>query len=144
MNISKTVIFGKGKVGVATDLILKTNSDFHDPFKGLTISNFDPYDLAIICVNSLVAGPGDHRDLENCLQTLSSANFKGLVAIRCTVDPRYLLDAEQRFNNLKIVHFPEFMRQRDNDYLDRPWITVLGGEAKYIEPLGQWLVEHGY
>jgi UDPglucose 6-dehydrogenase len=144
MNISKTVIFGQGKVGVATKLILKIDADFHDPFKGSIVENFNSYDLAIICVSSLVNGPNDHQAIEDSFTTLSLNNFSGLVALRCTVSPTYLLDAVRRFSNLKIVHFPEFMRQRDNDYLDLPWITVLGGNPADTIPFGNWLAEHNY
>jgi hypothetical protein len=45
----KVVIFGKGKVGMATDLTLKINADFHDPYKGFMITDFSKYDLAFIC-----------------------------------------------------------------------------------------------
>lgn len=144
MNFNKTVIFGQGKVGVATELILQCSADYHDPYKGQIIENFNNYDLAIICVSSLVNGPDDHNSIDECLTTLADANFRGLIAIRCTVSPRYLLNAVRQFDKLNIIHFPEFMRQRDNDYLDRPWITVLGGDKKYTEPFGQWLVKHNY
>ncbi len=35
----KVVIFGKGKVGMATDLTLKTNADFHDVVLSRTLQN---------------------------------------------------------------------------------------------------------
>lgn len=140
----KVVIFGKGKVGIATDLTLKTNADFHDPPKGLVINDFSEYDLAIICVSSLNNGPTDHEALEQCLITLHEAEFKGLVAIRCTVSPLYMRVAKLQFKDLKMIHFPEFMRQQDDNYLDRPWVLVLGGEKTYTEPFGEWLLEKGY
>lgn len=144
MNINKTIIFGKGKVGIATDLILQIDADFHDPYKGIIVDDFSHYDLAIICVSSLVNGPYDHQAIDECLQTLSNNKFKGFVAVRCTVSPKYMIDAANKFSDLKIIHFPEFMRQRDDDYLDRPWITVLGGDSQYTEPFGEWLVQQGY
>ncbi len=140
----KVVVFGKGKVGIATDMTLKTNADFHDPPKGLVVEDFLNYDLAIICVSSLNNGPTDHDALDNCLKTLSEQEYQGLIAIRCTVSPLYLRIAKLQYKDLKIIHFPEFMRQQDDNYLDKPWVLVLGGDKKYTEPFGEWLIERGY
>lgn len=138
------VIFGKGKVGMATDLTLKTNADFHDPYKNCVIKDFTPYDVAIICVSSLEKGPHDHDAIENCLDTLSQSNFKGLVAIRCTVSPVMLRIWPRVYPELKIIHFPEFMKQSDDTYLDTPWILVLGGDHNLTKPFGEWLVSRKY
>lgn len=140
----KVVIFGKGKVGMATDLTLKTNADFHDPAKGCIVEDFSQYDIAFICVSSLVDGPYDHQAIEQCLDTLSKAEFKGTVALRCTVSPAFLNAWAVLYSKLNLIHFPEFMRQRDNDYLDKPWILVLGGPTKLTVPFGKWLVDNGY
>jgi UDP-glucose 6-dehydrogenase len=140
----KVVIFGKGKVGIATDLTLKTKADFHDPPKGFEVKDFSKYDLAIICVSSLNNGPTDHEALDNCLEVLQEKEFKGLVAIRCTVSPLFLRIAKKLYKDLKIIHFPEFMRQQDDNYLETPWVLVLGGEKEYTEPFGEWLLQRGY
>jgi UDP-glucose 6-dehydrogenase len=144
MNIQNTVIFGQGKVGIATDHILETRADFHDPRKGLIIQDFSKYDLAMICVSSLVNGPDDHQDIIQCLDMLKNSGFTGLAAIRCTVGPDFLDNVEQSYPDLKIIHFPEFMRQRDNDIVDLPWITVLGGDIQHTQAFGEWLVNQGY
>jgi UDP-glucose 6-dehydrogenase len=138
------VIFGKGKVGMATDLTLKTNADFHDPYKGFVVTDFSKYDTAIICVSSLVDGPYDHQAITNCLQTLSAAAFTGTIAIRCTVSPVFLRAWKIQYPSLNIIHFPEFMKQGDDVYLDKPWILVLGGDKKLTVPFGKWLVDNGY
>lgn len=138
------VIFGKGKVGMATDLTLKTKADFHDPAKGYVITDFTKYDIAFICVSSLVDGPYDHTSIGECLALLDKANFNGIVAIRCTIHPDYPRAWEQQYPNLKMIHFPEFMKQGDGVYMDKPWILVLGGARKLTEPFGVWLVDNGY
>lgn len=140
----KVVIFGKGKVGMATDLTLKTNADFHDPLKGFVIEDFTLYDCAIICVSSLLNGPHDHNDIIKCLQTLEQVDFAGTVVIRCTVSPVFLRTVEVQFPRLNIIHFPEFMKQEDDHYMDTPWILVLGGDMRYTRPFGAWLVSQGY
>lgn len=138
------VIFGKGKVGMATDLTLKTEADFHDPYKGLNVKDFSKYDLAIICVSSLVNGPHDHDAITECLATLKKAQFKGIVAIRCTVAPAFLRMWSKLFSDLAIIHFPEFMKQGDDDYLDKPWVVVLGGDEEHTEVFGEWLMTKQY
>lgn len=140
----KVVIFGKGKVGMATDLTLKTNADFHDPYKGIEVNNFSKYDIAIICVSSLEKGPHDHDAIIKCLQKLEAVDFAGTVAIRCTTSPVFLRTAEVQFPRLNIIHFPEFMKQSEDDYLDKPWILVLGGQEKLTRPFGEWLVKRKY
>lgn len=142
--MTKVVIFGKGKVGIATDLTLKINADFHDPLKGCVVTNFDRYDKAIICVSSLVDGPHDHKSILECLNTLNDANFYGTIAIRCTVHPLALRMWEVMFPKLSIIHFPEFMKQSDDSHMDTPWILVLGGDRRLTTPFGIWLVDSGY
>jgi len=138
------VIFGKGKVGMATDLTLKTEADFYDPQKGYVIEDFSKYNIAFICVSSLVHGPYDHVSIEDCLEKLHKSNFTGIVAIRCTLHPSFIKHWEYLYANLKIVHFPEFMKQGDEEYLDQPWIVVLGGKREHTERLGSWLIQHKY
>mgnify|MGYP006283683909 CR=1 FL=1 len=138
------VIFGEGKVGKATNLTLKCNADFHDPAKGKVVTDFSKYDIAIICVSSLNSGPYDHDAIYECLNTLNKAAFAGTIAIRCTVSPVFLRSWLIQYPNLNIIHFPEFMKQGDEDYLDKPWILVLGGNQKLTVPFGRWLVDNGY
>lgn len=140
----KTVIFGKGKVGTATDLTLQTNADWHDPQKGHTITDFAHYDLAFICVSSLVDGPNDHGAITQCLDLLLHGGFKGIVAIRCTLSPNYINAITFTHSALRIVHFPEFMKQRDDVYLDEPWAVVLGGNTTDTHELAEFLMERNY
>lgn len=142
--MSNVVIFGKGKVGMATNLTLKLNADFHDPFKETIVTDFSTYKYAIICVSSLLKGPHDHHDIDESLNLLQDVEFNGVVVIRCTVSPVHLRVWEIAYPQLKIIHFPEFLKQGDGNYLDTPWAVVLGGQLKYTEPFGQWLLECGY
>lgn len=140
----KVLIFGKGKVGMATDQTLKMHADFHDPKKGVEVEDFTNYDMAFICVSSLVNGPGDHISITESLDTLNHARFAGPIAIRCTVSPSYMASCLVNYPNLHIIHFPEFMKQGDDDYMDTPWILVLGGNVEDTAPFGNWLVANGY
>lgn len=140
----RVVIFGKGKVGLATDVTLKCGADFHDPIKKIFVKDFSVYDTAIICVSSLNKDPYDHESVTECLLTLNQARFKGTIAIRSTVSPSFISSWVLQFPELNIIHFPEFMKQGDDVYLDKPWILVLGGDRKLTFPFGKWLVDNGY
>jgi hypothetical protein len=106
-----TVIFGKGKVGMATDLTLNTEADFHDPQKGYVIEDFSKYNIAFICVSSLVHGPYDHVAIEDCLEKLHKSNFTGIVAIRCTLHPSFINNWENIYTNfLKIIKYKHIFK----------------------------------
>ena len=140
----KVVIFGKGKVGMATDLTMKLNADFHDPRMGHVLTDFNHYDVAFVCVSSLEKGPWDHASIISCLELLMQSKFTGIVAVRCTLGPSLLKATQQLYPHMKLIHFPEFMKQGDGIYLDAPWALVLGGSKEITQPFGEWLVDHGY
>ncbi|NBX51074.1 hypothetical protein EBT25_14375 [bacterium] len=145
MTYKKTLIFGAGKVGVATNRTLQLNADFHDPVKGVHMENaVADYDLCLICTSSLVNGPHDHSSIIECLDKLRDGGFQGLVAIRCTVSPAYMDMFINNYPALNIVHFPEFMKQRDDVYMDTPWIVVLGGNSELVHTFGAFLVNVKY
>lgn len=139
----KTVVIGKGKVGEATAQTLNCDIDFHDPYKGYTVSDFSKYDLAIVCVDTLRKSPQDHQDLDSVLKMLSAENYTGIVAIRSTVSPDYVEYMED-FYSLNIVMFPEFMRQTDDLKMDTPWIIVLGGNYEHTKPVADFLFTNNY
>ena len=140
----KIAIFGKGNVGLATNRTLDANADFHDPAKGCVIEDFSQYNMVFICVSSLVNGPHDHDAITECLSTLFKQKYKGLIAVRCTVSPTYLHTMQTFYPSLRIVHFPEFMKQRSDVYLDEPWVLVLGGNVADTHELGEYLVMQHY
>lgn len=122
----KVLIIGKGKVGEATGQSLNCHVDYHDPYKGFIVEDFSSYKAAIVCVDTLRSNPNDHSALNDVLELLEQKQFNGLVMIRCTVSPEFIKTLN---TNLRVVMFPEFMRQTDDLKMDTPWIVVLGGEA---------------
>jgi UDP-glucose 6-dehydrogenase len=140
----KTVIFAKGRVGEATEMTLRTHCDWHDPPKGLVVTDFSGYDLAITCAPSLVDGPSDYAALFDNLELLHRSNFKGLFVVRSTVSPAFFRTARSMYPSIRMIHFPEFMRQQEDHKMDSPWILVLGGEREETEPFGKWLIDRGY
>lgn len=138
------VIFGKGKVGEATAHALDIACDWVDPRLELDVPDINAFDMAIICVSSLEGGPYDHSAINQCLVRLQEAHFGGIVAIRCTVSPDWVSTCQSTFNQLKIVHFPEFMKQHGDHINDKPWVVVLGGPQELTDQFGEWLIDRGY
>lgn len=139
------VIFGKGKVGEATAHALDLACDWVDPRLDLDVADLSVYDLAIICVSSLETGPYDHIAINQCLLRLHDAKFQGIVAVRCTVSPEWIIShCEEAFKHLNIVHFPEFMKQHGDHINDKPWVVVLGGPKDHVDRFGDWLIARGY
>lgn len=126
----KVVIIGKGKVGEATGQSLGCFVNYHDPYKGHVIEDFSSYDAAIVCVDTLRENPYDHSALANVLKMLNQQNYQGLILIRCTVSPEFIILMQEEFPSLHVVMFPEFMRQTDDLKMDDPWIVVLGGKLQ--------------
>lgn len=122
----RAFIIGKGKVGRATQKALGDDIPFHDPNEGCFIDTPNEYDLAIVCVPSLVQGPGDYHHLQDVLEYLSINTFQGIVAIRSTVEPLNITYLSELYNNLDIVLFPEFMKQTIEVSQDTPWVVVIG------------------
>lgn len=137
------LIIGKGKVGDATAQSLTGIKSFHDPYKGFHVNDFNNYDVAIVCVDTLRQSTNDHQALDDVLSSLQFSKFKGIVAIRCTVNPKYIEYINDHYS-LNVVMFPEFMRQTDDLKMDTPWIVVLGGEKEYTDYMKQFLIEKEY
>lgn len=143
MSFDKVLIFGKGKVGTATQEILNIDVDFVDKPKNIDVSDISIYDLAIICVPSLTRGHNDYLEVNQCLDRLKD-NFDGLIALRSTVSPNYLQEISEKYSNLNIIYFPEFLKQRSYETNTTPWITVLGGNLELTEPFSKWLLDRNY
>ena len=139
----KTLIIGKGKVGQATAQTLKTPVDFHDPYKGIVVTDFDCYDLIIVCVDSLQKNAHDHKDNEAVLDMLTAEDYKGIVALRSTVSPAFVQLWEQKYS-LRFIMFPEFMKQTDDLKMDTPWIVVLGGPENEVKWMREYLLKYQY
>ena len=141
--MQKTVIIGKGKVGEATAQTLTCPVEFYDPAKGYNLHNFQDFDLAIVCVDTLRTSPEDHETVKDVLNMLQDNSFNGIVAIRSTVSPSFVDYMESTYN-LKVVVFPEFMKQTDDLKMDTPWIVVLGGSPEHTALLDDYLYKNNY
>lgn len=141
--LKNTVIIGKGKVGQATARTLTAPITFHDPQKGDFVSDFSAFSVAIVCVDTLRKSPSDHSTLIEVLENLRSNEFKGIVAIRSTVNPDFVQHLES-LHDLNIIMFPEFMRQTDTLVMDTPWSVVIGGPTHLTQLFRDYLLTYNY
>lgn len=131
--MTKILIVGAGKVGSATRAALSHPLvDFHDPIKGYQQDNFADYDLIFVCVDTMQEGAEDDLHIKSALNLIKYRGYKGVVAIRSTLNPVWVPYFEELYP-FSIVLFPEFMVQRGDVINDQPWSVVLGG--KYEDTL---------
>lgn len=143
----KVLIFGRGKVGYATMRAMSRGVDnefgWVDPVGEYDVTDVNAYDVAIICVPSLESGPYDHIHINQCLLRLHDAKYKGVVAIRSTLSPEW--SGKRSFDHLRVVHFPEFMKQHGDHHVnDKPWLVVLGGDESDTKEMARILHISGY
>jgi UDP-glucose 6-dehydrogenase len=137
------LIIGKGKVGLATGKSLSCDISYHDPAKGEIQDDLGPYDFIIVCVDSLQAGPKDHKDLMSVLDYLDSKQYRGVVAIRSTVHPEFV--GYVKGKPYDVLFFPEFLIHRENYFKEQsPWSAVVGGDSVPRSQFLSFLYNTGY
>jgi UDPglucose 6-dehydrogenase len=114
-----------------------------DPVLGYEVTSVRTYDVAIVCAPSLEASPYDHSAINQCLVRLQQEQFKGIVAIRSTLSPEWKI--KNQFSDLRLIHFPEFMKQHGDHHVnDKPWTVVLGGVEEDTRAFAETLHSCGY
>jgi UDP-glucose 6-dehydrogenase len=140
----KLLIIGAGKVGTATNISLGNIADYHDPYKNIVNDDFNSYEYAIVCVDSVKDGPDDYKDLESVLDNLHKENYSGTVVIRSTVSPIKIKEWDEKYS-FKYIMFPEFMPQQEGRLItDSTWAVVLGGGSEYTYKFAAKLYSSGY
>lgn len=138
------LIIGAGKVGTATGLALKNNVVYHDPYKKIINNNYNDYEYAVICVDTVQKGPDDYRDLESVLDELESKKYSGVVVIRSTVSPTKIAEWDSKYS-FDYIMFPEFMPQQEGRLItDSAWTVVLGGPNDKTRAFASALYNNGY
>ena len=135
MKALKLGIIGAGFVGgaVSTGFNKEVEQFIVDPkLNDNTIKGLVDFDapLTFVCVPT-PPGPRGNVDsslLDNTLAKLAEEKYKGLVVIKSTITPHYLLEFEKNYN-LKMVYNPEFLTEANAhaDFLN-PKMQVLGGQ----------------
>ncbi len=109
-------IVGLGSVGKALKHVLS----FYHQCYGYDIDGRGNWEdilgaaVSLVCVDT-PEGKNNRLDcsnVDNVLERLSDYNYSGVVAIKSTVRVGYMETAIHTFSNLRIVYFPEFLREK--------------------------------
>jgi UDP-glucose 6-dehydrogenase len=138
------LIIGAGKVGTATGIALGDRVAYHDPYKGIINDDYNDYEYAVVCVDTVQKGPEDYNDLESVLDELESKKYVGVVVVRSTVSPIKISEWDSKYS-FNYIMFPEFMPQQEGRLItDSTWTTVLGGSSKLTHKFATKLYSNGY
>jgi UDP-glucose 6-dehydrogenase len=142
--LSNILIIGAGKVGTATNISIGNIADYHDPYKGIVNDDFNKYEYAIVCVDSVKDGPDDYKDLESVLDNLHKEDYPGVVVIRSTVSPIKIEEWNEKYS-FDYIMFPEFMPQQEGRLItDSTWAVILGGDSENTHKFAAKLYSNGY
>lgn len=113
----KIGIIGLGVVGEANKSGFKKLNHkvyIHDIKKNTKIENLIKTEIIYICVPtpSNKNGSCNTNYVENVISQLNKNNYKGIIAIRSTVEPGFTSKMISKFKNKRICVVPEFLRER--------------------------------
>ncbi|HEV2317513.1 MAG TPA: hypothetical protein VGV89_08085 [Thermoplasmata archaeon] len=126
-------VIGLGNVGNA---LRHTLSFYHDTV-GYDIRNDFPWeailntDAVFVCVSTPEAVDGrlDCESVRDVLGRLAASGYRGLVAVRSTVRVGFMEEVSRVFPGLRLVYFPEFLRERSRlQWSVCPDRLVVGGD----------------
>ena len=129
----KIGIIGLGVVGSANKSgFRKLNHKvyIHDIKKNTNINNLIKTEIIYICVPtpSNKDGSCNTKYVENVIFQLTKKNYKGIIAIRSTVEPGFTYNMIKKFKNKKICIVPEFLRERfaKHDFIKNQKLCLVG------------------
>tara|TARA_R110000824_G_scaffold4217_3_gene20076 strand:- start:16777 stop:17580 length:804 start_codon:yes stop_codon:yes gene_type:complete len=109
------------------------NVCFHDIQYKTTIEDVLDTKVCFICVPtpSDKEGRCDVSIVEEVISELSQREYKGIVAIKSTVEPGATQRLSDKFEDLNICFVPEFLRERCaiSDFIDNHDLCVIGTEC---------------
>ena len=117
----KIGIIGLGVVGRANAKGFKIKKHkvlSHDIKKKTKIENLIDTEINYICVPTPARKNGAcNTDIvENVIKKLIQINYKGIIAIRSTVEPTFTDKMIKKYNNSNICFVPEFLKERSANY----------------------------
>lgn len=131
-------VVGLGKVGS----VLRTVLGHFYPVSGFDIqtdSHWEPVLQAaavFVCVQTPGGGDGrlDCSHVTDVLERLSQDGYHGVVAVRSTVSVGYMDEVCRRFPGLRLVYFPEFLRERSRlSWATNPDRLVIAGPTDAVD-----------
>jgi UDPglucose 6-dehydrogenase len=108
----------------------------HDPKLNTTANDVMDSEIVFLCVPTPqgVDGSCDTTIITNVLEELSGSNYKGIVAIKSTVECGYTQGAIDRFQDLTLCFVPEFLRERcaEDDFIHNHNLLAVGTNDKFV------------
>lgn len=136
----KIGIIGLGIVGSAVKLGFENlghSVRSHDPKFGTSIDDVLDREIVYLCVPTPAAENGkcDTSIIESVVEELVEAhNYKGIIAIKSTVEPGTTVRLQKKFDNTRICHVPEFLRERVAvaDFIENHDVCIIGTESDEV------------
>jgi len=130
----KIGIIGRGTVGSAVydglDFLGHQMSFFDPAYKGSTLADVLEAEVVFVSVptNQLPNGDCDTSIVENVIEELNVAKYKGLIAIKSTVVPGTSDRLSSAFPDLRICSVPEFLRAKMalTDFTENHDLLIIG------------------
>ncbi len=130
---------GLGVVGGAIKEGLEKLShtvSYHDIAMGTTIDNIMDTEICYICVPtpSLESGRCDTRIVEKVVHELNNVGYKGIIAVKSTVEPGTTERLREETGRDDICFVPEFLRERCavTDFIENHDLCVIGSSDKVV------------
>lgn len=147
MKALKLGIIGAGFVGTAVDngFDVDVDTTIVDPKRNKkTIKDILDTALCFVCVPTPPTPDGnvDSTILDSVLAELAEHKYKGIVAIKSTITPYYLLKFKKNYD-LKLVYNPEFLTEANanQDFINSKML-VLGGKWRDCEFVEKCYAKH--
>ena len=136
--IGNVGVVGLGSVGKAVRHVLSfyfecAGYDIDGRGKWVDILNTS---VVLVCVDtpSGIDGHLDCSHVDDVLNRLSKSNYKGVVAVKSTVRIGYFAHAKRDFSNLRLVYFPEFLREKSTlQWTINPDRLILAGNKSDVD-----------
>ena len=108
----------------------------HDLKLTSTIKDILPSEIVFLCVPTPQGNDGscDTTIITSVLEELSANEYKGIVAIKSTVECGFTQQAIDQFNDLTLCFVPEFLRERCavDDFINNHNLLAVGTHDKFV------------
>ena len=136
----KIAIVGHGYVGKAMSKFFESHYDLviYDPPAGYEVSKEEVNSCyaTFVCVPTPRNDDGscDTSNVQSVLKDLSDINYKGIVAIKSTVEVGFTNSMIDKFKNLTICFVPEFLRERcaEADFVENHQLLAVGTNDPFV------------
>jgi len=132
-------IIGLGVVGSAINTGFESLGHemlLHDIRFQTTIKDILSSEILFLCVPTPQSDDGscDTNIIKGVLQELSDNDYKGIVAIKSTVECGFTQKAIDQFKNLTLCFVPEFLRERCavDDFVNNHNLLAVGTHDKFV------------